>query len=121
YGRSKHHAAKLMFSALDRSIACLKGLAVGDAIGKQTETLTREKVRQWYPEGISGFHSKPGDVIPRYVGRRYEWFVGETTDDTEQALAIAHTLIQDGNLSHSRVGRALMLCRKSNHPNVSLG
>jgi ADP-ribosylglycohydrolase len=110
-----------MVSALDRSIACLKGLAVGDAIGKQTETLTREKVQQWYPGGIRGFHSKPSDVIPRYVGRRYEWRVGETTDDTEQALAIAHTLIRDGNLSHSRVGRALMQCRKSNHPDVSLG
>jgi ADP-ribosylglycohydrolase len=54
-----------------RVIACLKGLATGDAIGKQTETLGHDEVRKWYPEGITGFHGRPGDVIPRYVGRCY--------------------------------------------------
>ena len=49
----------------ERVIGCLKGLATGDAIGKQTETLSRADVRKWYPQGIAGFHGRPGDVIPR--------------------------------------------------------
>jgi ADP-ribosylglycohydrolase len=106
---------------VERSIACLKGLSTGDAVGKQTETLKRDAVTRWYPSGIAGFHGEPGSVIPRYVARRYEWRVGETTDDTEQALAVADALIHEGALSHSSVGRRLMMCRKSNHVGVSLG
>jgi ADP-ribosylglycohydrolase len=110
-----------MSSELERSIASLKGLSTGDAIGKQTETLTRQEVERWYPGGVQGFHGEPGTVIRRYVGKRYEWRVGETTDDTEQTVAVARTLIEDGGVLHSRLGRALMKCRKSNHPDVSLG
>jgi ADP-ribosylglycohydrolase len=110
-----------MSTQVQRSIACLKGLATGDAIGKQTETLKRSAVRQWYPEGVSGFHGDLGAVIPRYATKRYEWRIAETTDDTEQTLAVAGTLIDERPISHSRIGRALMKCRKSNHPNVSLG
>ena len=51
----------------ERVIGCFKGLATGDAIGKQTETLTRTDVQRWYPRGITGFHGLPGDVIPRYA------------------------------------------------------
>ena len=40
---------------LDRIIACFKGLITGDAIGKQTETLSRKDIKKWYPEGIKGF------------------------------------------------------------------
>ena len=70
-----------MPSILDRATACLKGVAIGDAIGKQTETLSREDVTRWYPHGIRGFEGTPGTVIPRYIGnRKHEWRIGETTD-----------------------------------------
>jgi len=100
-----------MLTHIERSVACLKGLSVGDAVGKQTETLKRDAVKQWYPAGISGFHGEVGSVIPRYVGKRYEWRVGETTDDTEQTLAVADALITEGALSHSSVGQRLMNSR----------
>jgi ADP-ribosylglycohydrolase len=109
------------FTSVERSVACLKGLATGDAIGKQTETLKRSAVRQWYPGGVKGFHGELGAVIPRYIAKRYEWRIAETTDDTEQTLAVARTLIAERAASHTRIGRALMQCRKSNHPGVSLG
>ena len=57
-----------MTSSTRRIFACLQGIAVGDAVGKQTEGLSPEAVRRWYPEGVHGFEGPPGSVIPRYVG-----------------------------------------------------
>ena len=100
--------------------AALKGIAIGDAVGKQTETLSREAVRRWYPEGIHGFEGQPGTVIPRYVGnQRREWLIGETTDDTEGTIAVARALLQDGGANHVSIGRELLGCRKSVHPGVA--
>lgn len=107
--------------AAARILAALQGVAVGDAIGNQTETLTRDEVRRWYPEGIAGFEGVPGSVIPRYVGNaRREWLVGETTDDTETTLAVARAMLRDGDVRHESVGRELLTCRKSVHPGVAL-
>ena len=100
-------------------MACFKALASGDAIGKQTEMLSRSDVLRWYPEGISGFHGRPGDVIPRYSGNlKHEWRIGETTDDTEQTIAVARALLSTQQVSHTAVGRELLKCRKSVHPGV---
>ena len=104
----------------DRVIGCFKGLATGDAIGKQTETLARDDVLRWYPRGIAGFEGRPGDVIPRYAGKRYEWRIGETTDDTEQTLAVTRALLNEPAVNHQAIGRELLKCRKSTHPGVSL-
>jgi ADP-ribosylglycohydrolase len=104
----------------DRVIGCFKALAIGDAIGKQTETLSRADVRRWYPGGVAGFHGQPGDVIPRYAGKRYEWRIGETTDDTEQTLAVARALLREGRADHQAIGQELLQCNKSLHPGVAL-
>ena len=74
----------------DRIVGCLKGIATGDAVGKQTEMLSRDDVLRWYPQSIPGFEGAPGAIIPRYAGSsKREWRVGETTDDTERTLAVA--------------------------------
>jgi ADP-ribosylglycohydrolase len=104
----------------ERVIGSFKGLATGDAIGKQAETLSRTDVQKWYPRGIAGFEGQPGNVIPRYAGKRYEWRIGETTDDTEQTLAVARALLTEGTVSHTAIGRELLQCKKSVHPGVSL-
>jgi ADP-ribosylglycohydrolase len=104
----------------ERVIACFKALATGDAIGKQTEMLSRADVQRWYPGGITGFHGQPGEVIPRYAGKRYEWRIGETTDDTEQTLAVARALLREDRASHKGIGQELLQCKKSLHPGVSL-
>src|SRR5262245_16091333 len=104
----------------DRVIACLHALATGDAIGKQTETLSRADVVRWYPAGVTGFHGQPGAVIPRYAGKRYEWRIGETTDDTEQTLAVTRALLRERRADHTAIGEELLQCRKSLHPGVSL-
>jgi ADP-ribosylglycohydrolase len=103
----------------ERSIACLTGLAVGDALGKQTESLSHADVRKWYPQGLAGFVGEPGTVIPRYSGKRYEWKVGETTDDTEQTIAVGKALLR-AEADHKRIGEELLRCRKSVHPGVRI-
>jgi ADP-ribosylglycohydrolase len=102
-----------------RVLACLHGIATGDAVGKQTEHLSREDVLRWYPDGVHGFQGPLGTPIPRYRGnKKHEWLVGETTDDTERTLAVAHAIIRDGAVTHASVGRELLKCRKCVHPGV---
>ena len=104
----------------ERVIGCFKALAIGDAIGKQTEMLSRTDVQRWYPGGLTGFHGEPGGIIPRYAGKRYEWRIGETTDDTEQTLAVTRSIVRERRVSHEAIGHELLQCKKSLHPGVSL-
>lgn len=109
----------MTFTIADRILGCLKGIATGDAVGKQTEMLSREDVLHWYPHGIRGFEGTPGSVIPRYVGNaKHEWRIGETTDDTERTVAVARAIITDRNVSHVSVGREMLRCTKCVHPGV---
>ncbi|WP_259618431.1 ADP-ribosylglycohydrolase family protein [Paenibacillus doosanensis] len=105
----------------ERVFSCFKGLAIGDAIGKQTESLKFEEIKEWFPEGISGLHGAINTVMPRYDGKHYLWRFGETTDDTEQSISIARVIANGTPLSHTSVGKELMLCRKSNRPTLLLG
>ena len=104
---------------LNRVLASLKGLATGDAIGKQTENMARDGIAQWYPRGINGFEGHPGTVIPRYAGnRKRQWLFGETTDDTERTIAVARAILLDGDVRHASVGRELLTCKKCVHPGL---
>src|SRR5512132_3638508 len=97
-------------TATDRSIACLQGVACGDGIGKQTEMLSHDEVLRWYTHGVQGFEGTPGTTIPRYAGNsKYEWRIGESTDDTERTIAVANAIIGDrGLVSHTSVGREML-------------
>ena len=102
-----------------RVLACLHGIATGDAVGKQTENLSREDVQRWYPDGVNGFEGPLATIIPRYRGnKKREWLFGETTDDTERTLAVASAIIQDGAVTHTSIGRELLKCRKCVHPGI---
>jgi ADP-ribosylglycohydrolase len=106
-------------NAESRILASLKGLATGDAIGKQTENLSRAEITRWYPRGVRGFEGPPGTVIPRYAGnRKRQWRFGETTDDTERTIAVARAILRDGEVRHASVGRELLTCEKSVHPGL---
>lgn len=106
-----------MTTIADRIAGCLKGIATGDAIGKQTEMLSREDVLGWYPQGIRGFEGTPDAIIRRYVGNsKRQWRIGETTDDTERTIAVAQAIIAERNVSHATIGRELFRCTKSVHP-----
>lgn len=105
---------------LNRIASSFKGLSTGDAIGKQTETLSPEDILEWYPKGVKGFHGRIGDIIPRYINGSYKWRIGETTDDTEQTMAVAKAIIKEGKVIHSAVGEELLRCRKSSHPTLAI-
>ncbi len=103
----------------ERIAACLHGIATGDAVGKQTEGLSREGVHHWYPNGVRGVEGVPGAVIPRYEGNaKREWRIGETTDDTEGTIAVARAIVSGRHVSHVSIGRELLGCVKSVHPGV---
>jgi ADP-ribosylglycohydrolase len=105
----------------NRVVACFKALATGDAVAKQTETLAHAEVRRWYPAKVRGFEGSPGTVIPRYRAKRYEWKIGETTDDTEQTLAVARAILKQQGVTHGSVGLELLRCVKSIHPAFRCG
>ncbi len=108
-----------MTGVQDRVLGCLKGVACGDAIGKQSEGLSRDEVRRWYPQGIRGFEGTPGEGIPRYAGNsKRTWSIGETTDDTERTLAVARAIVLDGDVRHASIGRELLSCTKCVHPGI---
>jgi ADP-ribosylglycohydrolase len=92
----------------------------GGCHGKQTETLAYPDGGTLYPRGIHGLEGTPGDVIPRYRSKRYEWKIGETTGDTEQTLAVARAILKDRNIAHSSIGKELLKCVKCVHPGVSM-
>ena len=103
----------------DRILGCLKGLACGDAIGKQTEGLSRDRIRRWYPDGVRGFEGTPGDVIPRYASTsKHRWRFGETTDDTERTIGVARAVVRDERVRHASVGLEMLACTKCVHPGV---
>jgi ADP-ribosylglycohydrolase len=99
--------------------ACFAGIAVGDAVGKQTETLLQAEVARWYPQGLRGFEGTPGTIIPRYAGNsKREWRIGETTDDTERTIAVARAVMTDRAVSHVSIGREMLGCVKCIHPGL---
>ena len=109
----------MAYSSADRIAACFAGIAVGDAVGKQTEMLSYDEVSRWYPHGLRGFEGSPGAIIPRYSGNsKREWRIGETTDDTERTIAVANAIIADRAVSHVSVGREMLRCVKCVHPGV---
>jgi len=76
----------------DRALGAFYGLAVGDALGMPTQTLSREQVHQLYGE-LRGFEPAP-DVNPVSRGMA----AGRVTDDTEQAVLVAQALVEGGGL-----------------------
>lgn len=67
--------------AEDRALGALLGLAVGDALGMATETLTRAEVVDRFGDLVDRPHAARG--LP----------AGSVTDDTEQALLLGRLLV----------------------------
>jgi ADP-ribosylglycohydrolase len=80
-----------MTGAQDRAAGALYGLAIGDALGMPTESLSRAQVVARYGPLLDWFQPGAADQ-PVAPGRP----AGTVTDDTEQALLLARLLIEGG-------------------------
>ena len=74
---------------LERARGALYGLALGDALGMPSQTLTVEEIHRHY--GTIAEFVAPFDNHPVSQGLK----AGQVTDDTEQALLLARRLIAD--------------------------
>jgi ADP-ribosylglycohydrolase len=77
-------------TAVDRALGAFYGLAIGDALGMPTQMLPRSVVRDLFGE-MPWFASGP-EVNEISAGLP----AGRVTDDTDQAVIVARTLIDGG-------------------------
>ncbi len=74
----------------DRALGAFWGLALGDALGMPTQSMSREQIADWY--GQIRTLVDAASVQPISPGLP----AGSITDDTEQAVLVAHLLIDGG-------------------------
>lgn len=87
--------------SLSKAVGCLAGVALGDALGRATEFMTREQIRKrfgWLDHFEAPAPAHPGHADP----------LGAITDDTAQTLLIARLLISGLPLTPERVAAALV-------------
>jgi ADP-ribosylglycohydrolase len=78
------------------------GAAIGDALGAAVEFKTKAEIERLYPGGLRRFDQiHPGDFCR-------SWQVGEWTDDTEQALCVAQTLMACGKIEPVQLAKRLL-------------
>ncbi|HZC63048.1 MAG TPA: ADP-ribosylglycohydrolase family protein [Streptosporangiaceae bacterium] len=88
----------------DRAAGALYGLAVGDALGMPTESLPRREIVARYGPLLEEFEPGAPDqpLAPRLPA-------GTVTDDTEQALLLAHLIISGkGEIDEGDFARQLL-------------
>src|SRR5688572_20517464 len=78
------------FALADRALGTLVGAALGDALGMPTQTLSPPEIKATYGE-VTDFTAPTGD---HPVSRGL--CAGAVTDDTEQTLLLAETLLASG-------------------------
>jgi ADP-ribosylglycohydrolase len=71
---------------LSRAQGCLLGQMAGDALGSLVEFRSPEQIRAQYPDGVCRLID----------GGVWDTISGQPTDDTEMALMLARSLVQDG-------------------------
>ena len=74
----------------DRAMGAMAGLALGDALGMPTQSMSAEQIRQYYDGPIT----KLMNAVPQQpIAPNMK--AGAVTDDTEQAFVLAQRLIED--------------------------
>jgi ADP-ribosylglycohydrolase len=93
-----------MTGAGARAAGALYGLAIGDALGMPTQSLSRERIRRDFGTTLTGFEPAAADH-PIAAGMR----AGSVTDDTEQAVLLARLLLDGaGHIDPTALARALL-------------
>jgi ADP-ribosylglycohydrolase len=92
-----------------RALGALYGLAIGDALGMPTQSLSRPDIVARYGGLLGGFEPGPPDH-PLAAGLP----AGTVTDDTEQAVLLAHLVVECGGTPDpARLARKLLAWQDS--------
>ena len=75
---------------LDKIKGVFYGQAIGDALGLGTEFLDKQKIAEYYPNGLSAY----ADIVQDR--HRSRWVQGDWTDDTDQFLCICNAILKSG-------------------------
>ena len=93
-----------MASKLSRAQGCLMGQCVGDALGSLVEFQSSTEILSRYPHGVRDLHD----------GGTWNTLAGQPTDDTEMALALARSIIEQSKYSHDHAFNAYVEWLESN-------
>ena len=81
---------------VSRAQGCLLGQFAGDALGSLVEFQTAEAIRRRYPAGVRELAA----------GGTWHTLAGQPTDDSEMALMLARTLVEQGRYDQDAVREA---------------
>lgn len=81
---------------LSRAQGCLLGQFCGDALGSQVEFRDAAWIRERYPDGVREMHD----------GGPFDTLAGQLTDDSEMALMLARSLVEQGGFDRRKVRQA---------------
>lgn len=90
----------------NKVLSLLFGQAIGDALGLATEFMTKDEVAITYPNGI---HSYSDIIQDRHRSR---WQQGEWTDDTDQLLCVANSIIDKKIVDTTNIASKLVDWKK---------
>lgn len=91
-------------------LGCLYGQAVGDAMGMPSELWTQRQVRAFFGE-ITDFLAGPKENIAASTFK-----AGEYTDDTQQAVALIHSIIEcNGKIIPHNVAKHILAWAEDKH------
>ena len=81
---------------LDRAKGCLFGQLIGDSLGSLVEFMSSDSIEAEYPDGVREMAD----------GGVFDLLAGQPTDDSEMALALARTLVEDKGFIKANVRNA---------------
>lgn len=88
---------------LNRAQGCLLGQLAGDALGSLVEFQTPEQIRRDYPDGVRELAD----------GGTWNTIAGQPTDDSEMALMLARSLVEQGRYKQEATRKAYIFWLES--------
>lgn len=88
---------------LSRAQGCLLGQFCGDALGSQVEFQDAEWIRERYPDGVREMRD----------GGTFGTLAGQLTDDSEMALMLARSLVEQGDFDRQKIREAYLFWLES--------
>jgi len=85
----------------ERAAGCLVGAAIGDALGMPTEFVKRERFERKFGGAVTVFRRAPKNHPSRHL------YAGQYTDDTQQAIILAETIIEKNGFDIKTFGKKM--------------